>query len=162
MVFTVIAIIGILALIIGIVGDGILDAVMPDVDAGGFLSLPVLGAFAGAFGIAGAISTAAGLSVGVSCIIGVAAGAALGLCASLAMKAMQNSETGIAAQTESIIGETGTIITAVPAAGYGGIRIRLAGHITTLSATADEPIPAGTQVKVTAALSSTSVKVTPL
>ena len=58
--FAIIGAIGVALLLIGIISDGILDAVLPDVDAGGVFSLPVIGAFAGAFGITGMIATSMG------------------------------------------------------------------------------------------------------
>ena len=62
--------------------------------------------------------------------------------------------------TESDVrGATGTVITPVPAVGFGEVRLRLAGQSLKYAARSDVPLPAGTPIYVTATLSPTSVEV---
>ncbi len=51
------------------------------------------------------------------------------------------------------------MITAIPEAGYGEVRLVAGGHVRKFSARADRPIETGTEVWVSAVVSPTAVEV---
>ena len=160
-VFAVIGIAGLLALILSLVADGLLDGLLPDIDGGGGLSLPAIAGFCAAFGFGGVLATANGASPLVASGFGVLAGLVVGGGAFFGMRAMQGAESPESAVSESAVGTHGVVLTTIPADGYGTIRIRLGGHSTPMNATSDQEIKTGAPIVVAAALSPTAVKVNP-
>ena len=58
-----------------------------------------------------------------------------------------------------LAGALGVVVTPIPAAGYGEVRVNLAGQPVKFNAKADRPIAAGAKIFVVEALSETSVLV---
>lgn len=158
-VFLTIGFVGLAVLIAAFIFDGIIESAMPELDGLPAISLPAVAGFVAAFGFAGALGTAAGWSALASSGAGAVAGLAVGAAAGAAMRVMQRSESAPSAVSETTVGTTGVVISAIPQTGYGQVRLRLGGHITTMNATSDHPIAGGTEVVVVAALSPTSIRV---
>jgi hypothetical protein len=151
-----------LSLVLGDVLDGIFDALDLDI-GGGILSAPVLGSFLAAFGFGAALimfSTGAGATAGA--LGGLVSGAVVGGLALLMMRALIGMPTDRSMDTGDLVGSTGTVITRIPAGGFGEVAVRHLGQMHKLNARAGEEIPAGAPVEVTAVLSTSAVMVRPV
>ncbi|WP_199522292.1 hypothetical protein [Geodermatophilus marinus] len=58
-----------------------------------------------------------------------------------------------------LVGAQGVVVSAVPGAGYGEVRLTVTGQQVKLAARCDRPLVAGTPVYVVEALSETAVQV---
>jgi membrane protein implicated in regulation of membrane protease activity len=58
-----------------------------------------------------------------------------------------------------LAGAQGVVVSAVPAGGFGEVRLTLAGQQLKFTARSETPLPAGTPVYVTEAISETAVHV---
>jgi len=127
--------------------------------AGDLLSGTSLAGLLGAFGFVGALilslTGALALAIGGGIVVGVLIGLGAGL---LALK-LRDSTDDPTVRTPALVGRQATVINAIPADGYGEIRIVASGHLTKLNARAPEPIEAGASVYITGVLSATSVSV---
>ncbi|MEX1162115.1 MAG: hypothetical protein WEB03_00900 [Nitriliruptor sp.] len=161
--FIVIGAIGLLlllaSLVLGEVFDGLFGAF--DVDAGGgVFSGPVLGAFLAAFGFGAALimfSTGVGATAGA--LGGLASGLVLGGLSLLMMRSLVNMPTDETATTQGLEGSPAIVITTIPDEGYGEVTVRHHGEQRKYNARAAERITAGTQVWVTAVLSTSALLV---
>ncbi|MFS3129674.1 hypothetical protein ACLM5J_14840 [Nocardioides sp. Bht2] len=142
-----------LSLIIGDLFDGLFDF------GGDLFSGAALAGFLGAFGFGGALvydlSDSLGWAIGLGLIAGLVVGAGVGW-ASLKLK-QGGDEANV--RTGDLAGFEGTVISAIPADGFGEVSVVASGHITKLNARASEPLSAGTPIRITAVLSPTSVLV---
>jgi membrane protein implicated in regulation of membrane protease activity len=135
--------------------------------AGGFeLTLPAIAGFLGSFGFGGAIAASlVGGGGTVAAVLAVAVGIAVGLPAAWAadrlMRAAVNMSTDATLTSADLVGTSGVVITAVPAGGYGEVRLAVAGQQIKFNARADEPLARGTEVFVIEVPSPTSVLVEP-
>lgn len=155
--FLLIGAVGIVLLLVSLIVGDLLDGLL---DFGGDLfSGAALAGFLGAFGFAGALvydqSDNMGLSIGLGLVAGVVAGAGAGW-ASYQLK-QGGDEANV--RTGDLTGSNGTVISDIPAQGYGEVSIVASGHITKLNARAPEALAAGTPITITAVLSATSVLV---
>jgi membrane protein implicated in regulation of membrane protease activity len=150
--------IGILMLLISFVAgealDGMLESVGPD-----FLSGLAVAGFLAAFGFVGALVLDLTGSNGAALGAGLVAGALVGVGAGKASQVLMRGGDESTVRSSGLVGLTGSVIDAIPADGLGQVSVVAAGHITRLNARADEPLPNGTAVTVTAVLSPTSVRV---
>ncbi|ARF73646.1 hypothetical protein B7C62_16290 [Kitasatospora albolonga] len=147
-----------LSLIFGGVLEGLLDGFFD-----GLLSLPVIAGFISMLGFGGAIvlgATSAGPVVAT--VIGTAAGVAAGWLTWKLSKALMRDQTSATPRGGDLVGTSGTVVTAIPADGYGEVMLRLAGHPVKYAAKSPEPVVRGTEVWVEAELSTTSVSVRPV
>ncbi|HMM93587.1 MAG: hypothetical protein IE926_13470 [Micrococcales bacterium] len=142
------------SLVLGDLLDGVLDSVGPDALSG----LAVAG-FLAAFGFVGALVLDAGASSAVAILAGLVAGVAAGAGAGYASTRLMRGGDEANVRSAGLVGLSGTVIEPVPTEGYGMVSVVASGHITRLNARADEPLPSGAAVVVTAVLSPTSVKV---
>lgn len=158
-VFLVIGGIGIALLAASLFLGDVLHFGHPDMD--GPFSLPSLAGFVGAFGFGGAI--AAGLTGGgaISVIVAVVAGIAVAVPAAFGTlrlaRAADRMRTDATPTRVDLVGRPGVIVTAIPAQGYGEVRIHLGGQPVKLNARSDQPVPLGARVFVVEAPSDTSV-----
>jgi membrane protein implicated in regulation of membrane protease activity len=126
-------------------------------------SLPSVAGFVGAFGFGGALAAAltgtGTLAVLVGLVVGVvvAVPAAIGTIA--LAHAVSRMRTDATPTRGDLVGRIGVVVTPVPAAGYGEVRVTLGGQPVKLNARADRPIALGARVFVVEALSETSVVV---
>ncbi|MFJ6507442.1 hypothetical protein [Streptomyces sp. NPDC091879] len=159
---------GIVLLVLSLNLDGVLEGLFDTVGLGdgfldGLLSLPVIAGFLSMFGFAGAIAlgTTGWGAVG-AVAIGVPAGGATGWLAYRLSRALMRDGSGAAPRGDDVIGAAGSVVTAIPADGYGEVLVRLAGQPVKLAARSRVPVARGAEVWVEAALSQTAVAVRPV
>ncbi len=165
-VFLVIGAVGLLVLLVSLFVGELGDLGLGDVDADGPFSVPAIAALLGGVGFGGAAATSVlpdrlpdaaaallALAVGVAVAVPLAWGAVR---LSRALKDMPTQET---LTRHHLPGAQGVVVSAVPAGGFGEVRLTLAGQPIKFWARSDTPLPAGTPVYVVAALSDTAVEV---
>ncbi|MCX5141344.1 MULTISPECIES: hypothetical protein [unclassified Streptomyces] len=157
---------GVVLLAVSLVFDGILEGLFGGVLDGlfnGLLSLPVIAGFVSMLGFGGAIVLG---TTGAGTIAAAAAGALAGLVAAwLTWKfsqALMRDQTTATPRGEDLVGTAGSVVTAIPAGGYGEVLLRLGGQPVKLSAKSQVPVERGTEIWVEATLSTTSVSVRPV
>jgi len=94
--------------------------------------------------------------------IGALAAVPAGWLATRIARAASDMHTDATPVKDDLIGLTGVVVTPIPAAGYGEVRVSLGGQPVKVNATASTPIPLATQVFVIAVTSETSVVVEPV
>ncbi|WP_051707232.1 NfeD family protein [Nocardioides aequoreus] len=144
------------SLLLGDVLDGLLDAL-----AGDTFSTAVLGGFVSAFGFGGAAADAAGAPWPLTLGVGVVAGVAVGWFAAWLTRLVRDGGSDATPEADDLLGREGQVVSAIPADGYGTVRVLLGGHVVRVNARADGPLEAGTAVHVTSILSPTAVTVSP-
>ncbi|MEU6755716.1 hypothetical protein [Streptomyces sp. NPDC046685] len=154
---------GIVLLAVSLVFDGVLEGLFDGAVGGlfdGWLSLPVIAGFVSMLGFTGAIVLGStGLGPGAASGFGALAGAGAGWVTWRLSQALMRDRGGDAPRGEELIGSSGSVVTPIPAGGYGEVLLRLAGQPVKYAATADGPLERGAEVWVTAVPSSTSVAV---
>lgn len=157
----VIGLVGILllgiSLLVGDLFDGAFDAL-----AGDAFSSAVIGGFVAALGFGGAVARAAGAPLLLAIPVGVVAGVAFGWFAAWLTRLVRDGGSDGTPAAEDALGREGTVLTGIPADGFGTVRVLLGGHVVRLNARAERPIEAGTDIHVTAILSPTAVSVAPV
>lgn len=147
-----------LSLFVGEIFDSLFDSF--DLDGGGIFSTPVIGAFLAAFGFGAALIVyTTEVGPGMSAVGGLASGIVVGGIALVMTRGLMNMPTDETVKSSGLQGRTGTVVTRIPADGYGEISVTYAGQNMKVSARAAEPIPAGTRVVVTDVTSASSVVV---
>lgn len=144
-------------LVVGDLLDGVLHLDALDSD---LFSISSLAAFIGAFGFGGALGLALLDNMVLAVIVGAIIGALAAWTAVWATRKLK-SDDGASFKSDSMIGHPARVITAIPADGYGEIRINVAGHVRKYSARSPIAIDAGDEVWVSAVVSPTAVEVTP-
>ncbi|MGY1640397.1 NfeD family protein [Geodermatophilus sp. SYSU D00703] len=148
-----------LSLLVGEIGDLAGDADGP-------FSVPAIAALVGGVGFGGAAAASvlphglpdagrllAALGVGLAVAVPLAWGAVR---LARALRDMPTTET---LTRHHLVGTQGVVVSAVPSAGFGEVRLTLAGQQLKYAARSDVPLPAGTPVYVVEALSETAVQV---
>jgi membrane protein implicated in regulation of membrane protease activity len=149
----------IITLLLGEIFDGLLGAFDVDV-GGGIFSAPVIGSFLAAFGFGAAlIMFAGGVGATAGALGGLASGLVVGGFALMMMRSLMNMPTDATVTTRGLEGARGTVITPIPANGYGEVTIRHHGEQRKYNAQAIEDLPSGTPVEVTGVLSASAVTV---
>lgn len=155
--FIVIGIVGAVLLLSSLLFDDVIDSLVPDLD---FISGPVIGAFLAAFGLFGWFATS---GVGVPTLGALMVGSAGGtVFAGFTYKltdTLINQPTDGTPTTESLIGQTGRVVTPVRADGIGEVLVALGGASTKYTATADCDLATGASVVVISVESPTKVRV---
>lgn len=155
--FLLIGGIGVALLVAALVFGDFLDGAF---DLGGDLfSGAALAGFLGAFGFGGALALDATGSVGAGVGVGAVAGLTLGALVGWVILRLRTGGGGGAVRSDDLVWKEATVVSAVPAEGYGEVSLVVAGHLTKLNARAPEALPAGTPVLITGVLSPTSVSV---
>lgn len=153
----ILGLLGLTLLLVSMIFDGILDAF----DGDGLLSAPAIAAFITTLGFVGALATGAGAGVLLATSAGAVSGIGIGFLASLLARSAQNMNTDATPSAASFVGLNGSVVTAIPDAGFGEVSLRVGGQPVKVSARAEQAIPSGSTVKVVLVLSPTSVVVTP-
>lgn len=160
--FVVVGVIGLvvvlLSILLGDIVDGLLDL---DFLGGDLFSLASIAAFLGAFGFGGVISLAILNVTWIAAVVGVVAGVLAAWGAASFTRWLKRSETQSTFRSTSMVGSTARVITDIPAGGFGEVRVLGSGQSRKRAARSDVPIPAGTEVWVSAIVSPTAVEVTP-
>jgi membrane-bound ClpP family serine protease len=164
-VFLVIGGLGILVLAVSLLGAELLD--LGHIELPEVFTLEVVAGFLGALGFVGAIASElldARTPGSVAAAAGVGALAALpaGYLALRLSRAARNMQTDATPTRADLVGTLGVVVTPIPTAGYGEVRVRLGGQPVKLYARADHPIPIGAEIFVVEAASETSVVVEPV
>ncbi|MGQ4487170.1 hypothetical protein LRE75_24185 [Streptomyces sp. 372A] len=157
---------GIALLALSLIFDGILEGLFGGLLEGlfgGLVSLPVIAGFLSMLGFGGAIVLG---TTGAGTLVATVAGVAAGLVAALLTwkfsRALMRDQTDATPRDEDVVGTSGSVVTAIPADGYGEVLLRLGGQLVKLSARSTVPVARGAEVWVEASLSSTSVSVRPV
>jgi membrane protein implicated in regulation of membrane protease activity len=144
------------SLVVGELFDGLFDAFGSDLLSGASVA-----AFLGTLGFVGALVFGSTQSHGWATGAGLLAGVLVGAGAGWLSSALSRDDDSSTVRSSSLAGRDATVVSAVPAEGYGEVSVVVAGHITKLNARAGTALPAGTPVTITAVLSATSVQVAP-
>ncbi|MGA5008623.1 hypothetical protein [Streptomyces koyangensis] len=153
---------GIVLLVLSLIFDGVLEGLFGDF-LDGLLSLPAIAGFVSMLGFGGAIVLGTtGLGVAGATVVGVLAGLATGWVVLKLSKALMRDQTDATPRSADLVGTAGSVVTAIPASGYGEVLVYLGGQPLKLSAKSTAPLARGTEIWVEASLSSTSVSVRPV
>ncbi|MGW0821652.1 hypothetical protein [Streptomyces sp. NPDC002845] len=154
---------GIVLLLLSLVLDGVLEGAFDGALDGlfdGLLSLPVIAGFLSMFGFAGAIALGTtGVGAVGAAAVGVPAGVATGWLTYRLSRALLSDRSGAAPREDDLIGTSGSVVTAIPADGYGEVLVHLGGQPVKLAAKSPVPVARGAEVWVERALSRTAVSV---
>ncbi|KRV48898.1 hypothetical protein AQ490_23500 [Wenjunlia vitaminophila] len=156
-------IVGVVLLALSLVLDGVLEGVFDGVDAfGGLFSLPVVTAFLSMLGFVGAIVLGTTeLGAGAAALVGAGAGVGTAALVWWLGRALMRDRGG-APRNEDLVGTSGSVVTAIPAGGYGEVLLHLSGQPVKLAARCAVALARGTEVWVEAVPSPTSVAVRPV
>lgn len=159
---------GVVLLALSFVLDGVLEGLLDGV-AGvdgpldGLLSLPVIAGFSSMLGFSGAIVMGTtGLGPVGATVIGVPAGVLTGWFAYRLSRALMRDSSGAAPRDADLIGASGSVVTSIPAEGYGEVLVHLAGQPMKFAARSSVAVARGADVWVEQALSQSAVSVRPV
>jgi membrane protein implicated in regulation of membrane protease activity len=159
---------GLVLLVLALVFDGVLEGLFDGVgvlDAlfDGLLSLPVIAGFVSMLGFGGALVLGTtGLGTGPALAAGVGAGAGAGWLTWTFSRALMRDEPATTPRGEDLVGSSGSVVTAIPADGYGEVLVYLAGQPVKYAAKSAVPVARGAEIWVEGNLSPTSVAVRPV
>ncbi|MEV0256881.1 hypothetical protein AB0H82_21810 [Streptomyces sp. NPDC050732] len=167
-VFLVLGITGIVLLALALVLDGVLDSVFGGAGAldglfDGLLSLPVVAGFVSLLGFGGALVLGTtGLGAGPATFAGACAGTGAAWVTWKFTRALMRDQTARTPRGDDLVGTPGSVVTAIPADGYGEVLLHLAGQRVKFAARSSVAVARGTEIWVDATLSPTSVTVRPV
>ncbi|MEU3854404.1 hypothetical protein [Streptomyces sp. NPDC029554] len=159
---------GVALLALSLVLDGVIDGLLDGVGVtegllDGLLSLPVIAGFVSMLGFSGAIVLGTtGLGPVGATVIGVPAGVLTGWFAYRLSRALAHDSSGAAPRDADLIGASGSVVTAIPAEGYGEVLVHVAGQPRKFAAKSPVAVGRGTDVWVEQALSQSAVSVRPV
>jgi membrane-bound ClpP family serine protease len=145
------------SLVLGDLFDGAFDALAGDV-----FSSAVIGGFVSAFGFGAALMQGIGTPAVVSVPVGIGAGVVVGSLAWWLTKLVKDGGSDATLTADDALGRSGRVISAIPAEGFGAVRLMIGGHSVQLNARAETPLDPGAEVHVTRILSPTAVLVAPV
>lgn len=157
-IFLVLGVVGLLVLLASLVIGDHVDSAFSALEAD-WISTAAIGGFVSAFGFGGAIADGAGAPHLVSLGVGAVSGAVVGWLAWWLTRLLKNGTSDGTVSVSDSVGMTGRVITAIPAQGYGVVRVLVGGHPLQLNASANAPVEPGTEVRITGVLSPTAVSV---
>ncbi len=160
-VFLLLGALGVVLLVVALVLGDVLDGAFEGLSAG-FFSTEALAGFLGALGFGGAIALSVTGSTTLAVVIGLVLGVLLGAGAAKASSLLHGTGETDTVRTSDMVEKIGSVVSAIPADGFGVVSISVGGHITRLNARSSVPVEAGTQVSVTSVISPTAVHVEPL
>lgn len=153
---------GVVLLVVALLIGDFLDGALESLGGGGLFSTEALAGFLGALGFGGAIALELTGSTPLAWAVGLALGVGLGGLAGWAGKKLHEHGDSGATNTRDLVEQIGTVLSDIPAEGYGVVSLSAHGHITRLNARSSTPVPAGTTVTVVSVISPTAVQVEPL
>jgi hypothetical protein len=147
------------SLVLHDVFEGVFEALHVDV-GGGLFSTPVIGSFLTAFGFGGALALSAGdVGAGVAALVGLAAGVGMGAVGLLITRSLMHMRTDEPVRLNDMVGKSATVVSPIPAAGFGEVSLVHLGQRMKLNARAPDAIRTGEVVIVVAVNSASSVLV---
>lgn len=155
--FVVVGVVGLALLVFSLVFDDLLGDFLDTP----FLSSAAVGGFGSAFGFAGLLVDHSGAGTWAAVLAGLAAGAAMGGVGYVVSRAMHSAPTSDTPSMATVVGASGAVTVAVPTDGLGEVAVHVGSTVNRYSARSATPLPVGTPVTVTAAISPTSVHVAP-
>lgn len=158
-VFLAIGIVGILLLLVALVIGDHFDGVLDALGGGDWFTGAALAGFLGGVGFVGAGIEAITGNVWLAILGGLLGGLALGFAVGWLTLRLRNGGGDSTPTSAGLVGLVGTVVSEIPAEGYGVISLVNRGHPTRVNARCIEPLAPGTSVTVTEVLSPTSVKV---
>ncbi|MET9503402.1 hypothetical protein ACFYO5_08265 [Streptomyces sp. NPDC006259] len=157
---------GVALLALALIFDGVLDGVLDGVPGGfldGWLSLPVVAGFVAATGFGGVLATGA---TGAGPLAATGFGAVLGTATAWLTyrfsRALMRERSAVTPRGDDLVGTAGSVVTDIPAGGFGEVLLRRAGQPVKLAARSAGPVARGTEVWVEAAPTATCVLVRPV
>ncbi|MBS2936528.1 hypothetical protein KDN32_02090 [Nocardioides sp. J2M5] len=159
--FLVVGALGVVLLVVALIVGDVLDGAFEGLSAG-FFSTEALAGFLGALGFGGAIALDATGSTSLAVVIGLVLGVLLGALAAKASRFLHGDGEGDTVRTSDVLEQLGSVVSDIPADGFGVVSLSVGGHLTRLNARSSQPVPAGTRVSVTRVISPTAVEVEPL
>lgn len=157
-IFFIIAFVALAVLVLSVLLDGIFDMFHFDFFDGIFGPISIA-AFFVVFGFSGAwMSGNTEFSTPIIIAIAAVLGTLILVPVGFFMRFLEKSESGVV-NSSSLVGTVGTVITDIKVGAYGQVRLNHAGHLATLTATADEEIVSPTPVRVVAVAPSSIVHV---
>ncbi|SCX59173.1 hypothetical protein SAMN03159343_3908 [Klenkia marina] len=148
-----------LSLVVGELGD------LGHGDADGPFSLPAIAAFLGGVGFGGAAASAllpalpGGITVLLCLLVGLVVALPLAAGAVKLSSSLRDMNTTPTLTSGDLLGAQGVVVSAVPAGGFGEVRLALHGQQLKYAARSEVPLPTGTPVYVVDTPSPTSVEV---
>jgi membrane protein implicated in regulation of membrane protease activity len=158
--YLVIGLVGLVLLTVSLVAGDLLDGAF-DALAADWFSSAVIAGFVSAFGFGGALAAGLGAPTLVTVGVGVVAGVLFGWFASWLTRAVKGGGSGETVQAADTVGYDATVVTDIPAGGFGVVRVHVNGQTLRLNARAESELGAGTPAHVTGVLSPTAVTVAP-
>jgi membrane protein implicated in regulation of membrane protease activity len=165
-VFLVIGAVGLAVLLLSLFVGELGELGIGDVDVDGWFSVPAVAALLGGVGFGGAAATSVlpqhlpdAVAALLALVVGLAVAVPLAWGAVRLSRALKDMPTQETLTRHHLVGAQGVVVSAVPGAGFGEVRLALAGQQLKYSARSDVPLPAGTPVYVVEALSETAVEV---
>ncbi|AXG82672.1 hypothetical protein [Streptomyces paludis] len=163
--FLGIGIAGLVLLVLSLIFDGVIEGLFGGVNVldglfDGLFSLPVIAGFMSMLGFGAAIVLGTtNLGTAPATAAGVAAGVGAGWLTWKFSKVLMRDQTATTPRGSDLVGSAGTVVTAIPASGYGEVLLRLGGQPMKFSAKSAEAVPYGTEIWVEETLSASSVRV---
>ena len=149
------ACVGFLLLIAGLVLDDVFDGLDLGPD---WISVPVLGAALGAFGIGGWVTGSAGGAALFAVLVACVAALLFAAATIWFVAKVRDGHTDATPRALDLVGSTGKVVTPV-VGGRGEVLVRLGGQPRKLTALADHDVALGQQVVVIERISESSVRV---
>ncbi|WP_327358672.1 hypothetical protein [Streptomyces sp. NBC_01304] len=152
--------VGVIVLLFSYVLDGVLDGLL-DLGLDGWLSLPAIAGFVSMLGFVGAIAYG-GIGLGTAASVGIGAAAGVGAAwfAGRLSRALMRGQTDSTLTGDALVGAAGRVVTPIAAEGYGEVLLSVHGQPLKYAARSRSgPLTLGTEVWVTASLTTTSVEV---
>ncbi|GAA2511523.1 NfeD family protein [Streptomyces sp. NPDC059506] len=157
---------GLVLLALALVFDGFLEGVLGGAAEGAFgglVSLPAIAGFVSMLGFcAAAVQGATGLGTTAAVLSGVVAGVVTAWLVVRLSRLLMRDQTDPVLRSDDLVGAAGSVVTPIPAGGYGEVMLHLTGQPVKYAARSAEPVPRGAEVWVAEVLSTTSVEVRPV
>jgi membrane protein implicated in regulation of membrane protease activity len=165
-VFLVVGVVGLVVLLLSLFAGELGDLGLGDLGLDGWFSVPAIAALLGGVGFGGAAATALlseNLPDAVTALLALAVGLVVAVPLAWGAVRLSRALTDMPTQEtltrHHLVGAQGVVVSPVPDAGFGEVRLTLAGQQIKFSARSHVPLAAGTPVYVVEALSETSVEV---
>lgn len=149
---------GLVLLLVSAFVDEFLSGVFEAFDSD-LLSGTALGGLLTTLGFVGALVDSLTDDLLIATLTGLGAGVVVAAGVITLSRALARSANEHVVRTADFTGKTGTVVTSIPDGGFGQVNIVIAGHITRVSARAEEAVAQGQVVTVLSTLSPTSVLV---